>query len=773
MNEPYYEEVQDFYTSDLKKPALKEVNVWPCTGRSSSSSGVSFFCPHVLLYLSVLCFINCLLAHPQCLDYGPPFQPPFHLEFCSAYENFGCCDQERDNSIAAKYWDIMDYIDPQGHKLCGTYIKDILCQECSPYAAHLYDAENPQTPLRNIPGLCFDYCSEFHFNCPSAISLLTSDRHIQECCETNRTHFCNLLHLHDEDYCFPNVLKNTALNTNLGSVVEDHKGCLQLCLTEVANGLRNPVLMVHANDHTHRMFIAEQVGVIWVYLPDGSRLEEPFLDVRSLVLATPWLGDERGFLGMAFHPKYKDNGKFYIYYSYMDKNRVEKIRISELKVLASDANKADPRSERNLLELEEPAANHNGGQLLFGVDGYMYLFTGDGGKAGDPFGTFGNAQNTSTLLGKVLRIDVDGRSPDGKPYRIPPDNPFVSDPKARPEVYAYGVRNMWRCAVDRGDPVTKKGRGRIFCGDVGQNRFEEIDLIVKGGNYGWRAKEGFECYDTKLCHNSSLDDILPIFAYGRSVGKSVTGGYVYRGCESPNLNGLYIFGDFMNGRLMALQEDETRNKWKKQDICIGSTRTCAFPRMISSYSKFIISFAEDEAGELYFLSTSYPSAYAPHGSLYKFIDPARRAPPGKCKYKPIPVKTKSKWIPFVPRAKTVLELLNEPSTTKPLKKSSTPTAATPAAAPRKGKKTPSTKIKASTAKPAPSGKKRQKIKAEAKSHKPKQKKAAHVDRTTTAPPSPKKSSSRLTRTKNLLPQKAASVKENRERRKKGRLRSSS
>uniref|UniRef100_A0A672VBY9 HHIP like 2 n=1 Tax=Strigops habroptila TaxID=2489341 RepID=A0A672VBY9_STRHB len=565
----------------------------------------------------------CLLAHPQCLDYGPPFQPPFHLEFCSAYENFGCCDQERDNSIAAKYWDIMDYIDPREHKLCGTYIKDILCQECSPYAAHLYDAENPRTPLRNLPGLCFDYCSEFHSSCHSAISLLTSDRHIQECCETNKTRFCDLLHLHDEDYCFPNVLKNTALNHNLGSVVEDHKGCLQLCLTEVANGLRNPVLMVHANDHTHRMFIAEQVGVIWVYLPDGSRLEEPFLDIRSLVLATPWLGDERGFLGMAFHPKYKDNSKFYIYYSYMDKNRVEKIRISELKVLASDANKADPRSERNLLELEEPAANHNGGQLHFGVDGYMYLFTGDGGKAGDPFGTFGNAQNKSTFLGKVLRIDVDGRSSDGKPYRIPPDNPFVSDPKARPEVYAYGVRNMWRCAVDRGDPVTKKGRGRIFCGDVGQNRFEEVDVIVKGGNYGWRAKEGFECYDTRLCHNSSLDDILPIFAYGRSVGKSVTGGFVYRGCESPNLNGLYIFGDFMNGRLMALQEDEKRNKWQKQDICIGSTKTCAFPRMISSYSKFIISFAEDEAGELYFLSTSYPSAYAPHGSLYKFIDPAR------------------------------------------------------------------------------------------------------------------------------------------------------
>ncbi|NWW60939.1 HIPL2 protein, partial [Ifrita kowaldi] len=765
MNEPRYEEVQVFYTSDLKKPTLKEANAWPQARKSRSSSGVSFPRPRVCVCLSLLCLTGSLLGHPQCLDYGPPFQPPLPLEFCSAYENFGCCDQERDNSIAAKYWDIMDYMDPQGHKLCGTYIKDILCQECSPYAAHLYDAENPRTPLRSLPGLCFDYCSELHLNCYSAIRLLTSDKHIQECCETNRTHFCHLLQLQDEDYCFPQVLQNSALSRSLGSVLEERGGCVQLCLAEVANGLRNPVLMAHAADQTHRAFVAEQLGLVWVYLPDGSRLEEPFLDIQRIVLATPWLGDERGFLGMAFHPKHKDNGKFYIYYSYVDKNRVEKIRISELKVLASDANKADPRSERNLLELEEPAANHNGGQLLFGVDGYLYVFTGDGGKAGDPFGKFGNAQNKSTLLGKVLRIDVDGRSPDGKPYRIPPDNPFVSDPKARPEVYAYGVRNMWRCAVDRGDPVTKKGRGRIFCGDVGQNRFEEIDLLVKGGNYGWRAKEGFECYDTKLCHNSSLDDILPIFAYGRSVGKSVTGGFVYRGCESPNLNGLYIFGDFMNGRLMALQEDEKTSKWKKQDICIGSTTACAFPGMISSYSKFIISFAEDEAGELYFMSTSYPSAYAPLGSLYKLIDPARRAPPGKCKYKPVPVKTKSKRIPFVPRAKTVLELLNEPSTTKPPKKS-TLTAATPRVSSKKAKKTPSTKIKASTVKTAPS-KGRQRVKAEAKPHKGK--KVAHNSRTAPAPPLPRKKSSHLGRTKEVLPKKGAQVKGKLEKRRKKQL----
>ncbi|KAM4770858.1 HHIP-like protein 2 [Rhinophrynus dorsalis] len=600
-----------------------------------------------------------LLGHPQCLDYGPPFKPPVHLEFCSQYEEFGCCDQVKDNAIAEKYWSIMDYFNLKGHQLCGGYIKDILCQECSPYAAHLYDAEDPHTPLRILPGLCFNYCSEFHIKCRSSITFITDDKHLQDTCKRNRVDFCNLLNLPDQDYCYPNVLQNTDLNSNLGSVVEDQEGCLKLCLIEIANELRNPVLLLHANDGTHRMFVAEQIGFVWVYLPDGSRLQQPFLNLRDTVLATPWLGDERGFLGMAFHPKFQTNGKFYVYYSVIDAGTTEKIRISELHVSAHDMNIADPYSERHILEIEEPAANHNGGQLLFGTDGYLYIFTGDGGKSGDPFGRFGNAQNKSTLLGKVLRLDIDGKRSPGKPYRIPPDNPFITDPIACPEIYAYGVRNMWRCSVDQGDPITGKGRGRIFCGDVGQNRYEEIDIIVKGGNYGWRAKEGFECFDQKLCQNSSLDDILPIFAYSHQVGKSVTGGYVYRGCESPNLNGVYIFGDFMNGRLMALQEDEITKEWTKRDICMGDSSICAFPRLINKYSKFIISFGEDEAGELFFLSTSQASAYASRGSIYKLVDPSRRAPPGKCKYKPVPVKIRSKLIPFVPSEKTVLEILKE------------------------------------------------------------------------------------------------------------------
>uniref|UniRef100_A0A8C2ZY13 HHIP like 2 n=1 Tax=Cyclopterus lumpus TaxID=8103 RepID=A0A8C2ZY13_CYCLU len=604
--------------------------------------------PEFILIMSgmLLVVVRPLSAHPQCLDFEPPFKPPWHLEFCTQYELFGCCDQNTDNTIAERYWDIVDQLDASGHELLSPVCT---IQECSPYAAHLYDAEDPYTPVRELPGLCFAYCSEFHGKCRHAVKYLTGNQLLQDTSERDASTFCSLVDLSDRDYCYPNVLKSPNLNSNLGRVAEDPRGCLQVCLTEVANNLRNPVLMLHSSDGTHRMFIAEQVGFVWVYLRDGSRLEQPFLDMSGEVMTTPWLGDERGFLGMAFHPEYRDNGRFFIYYSIQVNSERENVRVSEMKVSAHDMNMADPYSERTILEIVEPAANHNGGQLLFGLDGCLYIFTGDGGKAGDPFGKYGNAQNKSTLLGKVLRIDVDGSDSSGQQYRIPPDNPFLRDPEARPELYAYGVRNMWRCSVDRGDSVSRYGRGRIFCGDVGQNRYEEINIIVKGGNYGWRAKEGFECYDIKLCYNSSMNDILPIFAYSHHVGKSVTGGYVYRGCESPNLNGLYIFGDFMSGRVMALEEDKPTGNWKERRVCMGETKTCSFPGLINHHHQFIISFAEDESGELYFLATAYPSATSPHGTVFKFMDPSRRAPPGKCKQKPLPVKVRGKTVPFVPR----------------------------------------------------------------------------------------------------------------------------
>ncbi|XP_009635175.1 HHIP-like protein 1 [Egretta garzetta] len=536
--------------------------------------------------------------------------------------------------------------------ICGHSGLEGWDEECSPYAAHLYDAEDPSTPVRTIPGLCQDYCMQVWQKCRSIFRYLSADQELIVL-ENNMAKFCRYLSLEDTDYCFPHLLANQNLNQNLGLVTADTEGCLQLCLMEVANGLRNPVAMVHANDGTHRFFIAEQVGLVWTYLPDRSRLEKPFLNISEAVLTSPWEGDERGFLGIVFHPKFKFNGKVYVYYS-VEVRYEERIRISEFRISPADMNTLDHGSERIILEIEEPASNHNGGELLFGDDGYLYIFTGDGGMAGDPFGTFGNAQNKSTLLGKVLRIDVNNND-RGPLYRIPPDNPFLNDPKARPEIYAYGVRNMWRCSFDRGEPQTKEGKGRLFCGDVGQNKYEEIDIVEKGKNYGWRAREGFSCYDKKLCTNSSIDDVLPIYAYPHKMGKSVTGGYVYRGCESPNLNGLYIFGDFMSGRLMSLKEDHATREWQYSEICMGTGQTCMFPGLINNYYQYIISFAEDEAGELYFMSTGIPSATAPHGVVYKVVDTSRRAPPGKCRVEPSPVKVKSKRIQFVPKEKLIVK----------------------------------------------------------------------------------------------------------------------
>ncbi|XP_004434433.1 PREDICTED: HHIP-like protein 1 [Ceratotherium simum simum] len=557
---------------------------------------------------------------------------------------------------------------------CAGYALDLLCQECSPYAAHLYDAEDPSTPLRTVPGLCEDYCLDVWQTCRGLFRHLSPDRELWAL-EGNRAKFCRYLSLDDVDYCFPRLLVNENLNSNLGRVLADAKGCLQLCLEEVANGLRNPVAMVHARDGTHRFFVAEQLGLVWAYLPDHSRLEKPFLNISRAVLTSPWEGDERGFLGIAFHPSFRHNGKLYVYYS-VGVDFDEWIRISEFRVSEGDMNTVDHQSERIILEIEEPASNHNGGQLLFGDDGYLYIFTGDGGMAGDPFGKFGNAQNKSALLGKVLRIDVD-RNERGPLYRIPPDNPFVGDPAARPEVYALGVRNMWRCSFDRGDPASGAGRGRLFCGDVGQNKFEEVDLVERGRNYGWRAREGFECYDRKLCANVSLDDVLPIFAYPHKLGKSVTGGYVYRGCEYPNLNGLYIFGDFMSGRLMSLRENPETGQWRYSEICMGRGQTCEFPGLINNYYPYIISFAEDEAGELYFMSTGVPSATVARGVVYKVIDPSRRAPPGKCRIHPAQVKVRSRLVRFVPKEKFIRRTESTPR----------PTARAPTNAPRRSRPT--------------------------------------------------------------------------------------
>lgn len=297
-----------------------------------------------------------------------------------------------------------------------------------------------------------------------------------------------------------------------------------------------PVDLQHANDNSNRLFVVEQEGTVTVFKNETAvPSKQTFLDIRNKVEDS---GNEEGLLGLAFHPQYKTNGYLYVNYT---ANNPDRTVISRFKVSATNPNVADPASEVVLLTVAQPYSNHNGGQVSFGPDGFLYIAVGDGGSGGDPQG---NGQNKSTLLGKILRIDVD-KQVTGKKYTIPSDNPFAGNKSGyKEEIYAYGMRNPWRLSFD---PVTKK----LWTGDVGQNAYEEIDIIEKGGNYGWNIMEGTHCYEPKRnCNQQGLK--LPVWEYPRKDGVSITGGFVYRGTALPELKGKYIYADYGSGNLWAL-----------------------------------------------------------------------------------------------------------------------------------------------------------------------------------------------------------------------------
>ena len=335
-----------------------------------------------------------------------------------------------------------------------------------------------------------------------------------------------------------------------------------ITLVPVVSGLNSPVYVTHSGDGSNRLFIVEQSGRILIWQP-SSPLLTTFLDIRPRVLS----GGELGLLGIAFHPNFEENRRFFVNYTRALPGQIRTV-IAEYGASTQDPNSASP-IERVLLEFNQPFANHNGGHLAFGPDGYLYVGTGDGGSGGDPFGS---GQNRNTLLGKILRIDVDG----ALPFSIPPDNPFVGESGIRQEIWAYGLRNPWRFSFDR---VT----GELYAADVGQDRWEEVDLVVKGGNYGWNIMEGAHCFPPSQfgCNTSGL--VLPIAEYGRAEGRSVTGGYVYRGSRSTVFRGAYIFGDFATGRIWSLIK--SGSSWIRSE------------QLRSGLA--ISSFGEDESGELY------------------------------------------------------------------------------------------------------------------------------------------------------------------------------
>ena len=375
----------------------------------------------------------------------------------------------------------------------------------------------------------------------------------------------------------------------------------------IADGYKKPVFITSYPNNAKLLYIVEQAGLIKL-INDGKKLSRPFFDINKRVVNPNRPGDERGLLGFAFHPNHTNNGKFYINYMDNDGNTI----ISEFST--NSKLRADHKSERILLKLQQPYGNHNGGDIQFGPDGYLYISIGDGGKAGDPLNA---GQDLSSLFGKIIRIDI-----EQKPYGIPKSNPFFGQKGKREEIWAWGLRNVWRFSFD-------KQTGDKYLADVGQNKWEEVNFepaSSKGGlNYGWRIMEANHCYDPKEnCPTEGL--IKPIIEYPNDAnhpafafriieelsfsetdveGCSVTGGYVYRGQKIKSMQGQYIFGDYCSGNIWTLKVVNGKAinfKNRTEEINIGG----------GEFTTYISSFGQDSDGEIYIIDYN--------GGIYKLIE---------------------------------------------------------------------------------------------------------------------------------------------------------
>ena len=356
--------------------------------------------------------------------------------------------------------------------------------------------------------------------------------------------------------------------------------------TGKSNPLR-PIVLTHAGDGSNRVFVAIQQGTIHVFTNDQKATEtKVFLDITDRVKYNDNTNEE-GLLGVAFHPKFKTNGEVFVFYTPKKENKVNVV--SRFRMSKTDPTKLDPASEEQIIRYENRLFwNHDGGTIAFGPDGFLYVVHGDGGMGGDPHE---NGQNLGVLYGKILRLDIDKKD-EGKNYAVPKDNPFVGKKGAKPEIWAYGIRNIWRMSFDR-------GTGKLWAGEVGQNLYEEINIIEKGGNYGWNLRESFHPFGPKgVGHNKDMKD--PIWEYHHDIGKSITGGGVYRGKALPELDGHYLYADYVTSKIWALKYDEKAGR-------VTANRSIKDP------ARPILSFGEDEAGEWYFLTVA-----ANGKGIYKF-----------------------------------------------------------------------------------------------------------------------------------------------------------
>jgi glucose/arabinose dehydrogenase len=347
-----------------------------------------------------------------------------------------------------------------------------------------------------------------------------------------------------------------------------------IALQPVVSGLTSPLDLESPNDGTGRLFVLEQAGKIRV-VKSGKLLSTPFLNITSLVSS----GGEMGLLGLAFHPNYKSNGRFFVNYTRVNSGQIQTV-IAEYHRSSTNADVASTTA-KVLLVVNQPYDNHNGGQLAFGPDGYLYIGLGDGGSEGDPLG---NGQKLSTLLGKILRINVNS----GTPYSVPSTNPFVGRTGVKPEIWAYGFRNPWRFGFDFSS-------GRLFIGDVGQDSYEEIDLGKSGGNFGWSVMEGAHCYPIGSTCNKT-GKILPITEIAHPTAECIIGGYVYRGSSIAGLAGMYVFGDFITGKIWALKLTSTG--WQRSTLL--------------STGREISAFGRDNSGNLYVVDYG-------NGSIFRIV----------------------------------------------------------------------------------------------------------------------------------------------------------
>jgi glucose/arabinose dehydrogenase len=433
------------------------------------------------------------------------------------------------------------------------------------------------------------------------------------------------------------IVAGCSKKTNMPTTTTKTPG-LQL----VIDNLISPVGIAEPPDSSHRLFVVDELGQIWIIGADGKKLTAPFIDISGRMVTLSPSYDERGLLGLAFSPDFESNKKFYLFYTAPPRAGTpvpggpgatwdNLTRISEFKVSATDSNQADMSSERVLLEADHPYLNHNGGTLAFGPDGFLYISIGDGGNKDDvgnghvpdwyTVNAGGNGQdNYANLMGNVLRIDV-----NGNPYNVPADNPYVGT-AARPEIYAFGFRNPFRFSFDRG------GSHQLLLGDEGQSLYEEVDVVTKGGNYGWNVKEGTHCFDTDSdllvrpscpstdsAGNPLIDPVIEMVnsanPIGGGLGIAIIGGFMYRGVALPALQGKYIYGMLSadgqaTGKLFMASPAAT-GMWSFSPLTLNG-----FPTDLGQYLK---SFGEDQSGELYIMTSGQLGPQGSSGKVYKIV----------------------------------------------------------------------------------------------------------------------------------------------------------